>query len=143
MLNLLDEYSRFIDEVRKGKSPQKELEISQPDCSLDFLEIFLEEAEENIILSPNENQRHNYAEQVFRKASEGKIIIPEKVLTDVLPFFSHLIPISYKEMQNPRYRINRNSLDKTTLDFSYPEAVLSMIAVKQNKNLILSYNWGL
>jgi hypothetical protein len=143
MSNLLNEYLRFIEDVRKGKYPQKELQVSQPDCSLDFLEIFLEEAEENIILSPNENQRHNYAEQIFRKASEGKIIIPEKVLTDVLPFFSHLILKSYCEIQNPRYRINRSSLDKTTLDFSYPEAVLSMMAVEQGKNLILSYNWGL
>jgi|WetSurMetagenome_2_1015567.scaffolds.fasta_scaffold25298_3 hypothetical protein len=148
MVNFLKEYEEVLKKVEEGKYSKEELEImsrivDEPDISLDYVIVSLEDTDFVIELSPNSNPRHNYAENVFHRASKNDIIAPEAVLKQVLPSFYPLISVSYKEMQNPKYRLNRNFLEKTTFDFSYPEVVLSMMSIEQSKNLRLDYNWGL
>ena len=151
---VLKEYNKIIDKaISESYSDEQISEISRsagrPDNSLDFIDVYLEDGNESIYLSPNESRRHNYAENVFHLAREKEstrsVVTPESIVKNVLPSFYHLIPKTLEERTDGKHSLSRDWLfgSDSMEDFSYPEVVIAMMAVEQGKNLELDYNWGL
>jgi hypothetical protein len=142
-MDLQKEYQKFIESIRKGEIEEREpMSISRPDPSLDYVDVSLGGTEDYIMISPNDSRRENYIEQVLQEASNDRIITPENILKKVLPAFSKWIPKTLEERANSSYKLKTNFFSQEEQDFSFPEVVLSMMAIEEGRNLILDYSWG-